>query len=94
VVAERAPGALVCLDTFHLITWATSALDEVRREEGNHLRRTGGAKAAKEFKGLRWLLLRNWENLTRLRRLSSSIATPHRCDVGELWIKLGLRSEM
>jgi transposase len=64
VVAERAPGALVCLDTFHLISWATSALDEVRREEWNHLRRTGGAKAAKEFKGLRWLLLRNWENLS------------------------------
>jgi transposase len=64
VVAERAPEALVCLDTFHLVGWATDALDEVRREEWNHLRRTGGAKAAKEFKGLRWLLLRNWESLT------------------------------
>ena len=63
VVAARAPDALVCLDTFHLIGWATSALDEVRREEWNHLRRSGGARAAKEFKGLRWLLLRNWENL-------------------------------
>ncbi len=38
-------------------------MDEVRREEWNHLRRSGGAKAAKEFKGLRWMLLRNWENL-------------------------------
>ena len=28
-----------------------------------HLRRNGGAAAAKEFKGMRWLLLRNWENL-------------------------------
>jgi transposase len=64
VVQERSPGALVCLDTFHLIEWATAALDEVRREEWNHLRRTGGARAAKEFKGLRWLLLRNWENLS------------------------------
>lgn len=63
VLAERAPGATVCLDTFHLIGWATKALDEVRREEWNHLRRSGGAKAAKEFKGLRWMLLRNWENL-------------------------------
>jgi transposase len=42
VIAERAPGATVCLDTFHLVSWATSALDEVRREEWNHLRRTGG----------------------------------------------------
>jgi transposase len=64
VVQERSPGALVCLDTFHLIKWATAALDEVRREEWNHLRRTGGARAAKEFKRLRWLLLRNWENLS------------------------------
>jgi transposase len=64
VVAERAPGALICLDTFHLIGWATDALDQVRREEWNRLRRSGGAKAAKTLKGLRWLLVRNWENLT------------------------------
>ncbi len=63
VLAERASSATVCLDTFHLIGWATKALDEVRREEWNGLRRSGGAKAAKEFKGLRWMLLRNWENL-------------------------------
>ena len=36
----------------------------MRREEWNRLRRNGGAKVAKEFKGLRWLLLRNWENLS------------------------------
>jgi transposase len=64
VVAVRAPEATVCLDTYHLVSWATDALDEVRREEWNRLRRTGGAKAAKQFKGLRWLLLRNWENLS------------------------------
>ena len=64
VVAERAPDAIVCLDTFHVIGWATNALDEVRRDEWNRLRQAGGAHAAKQFKGLRWLLLRNWENLT------------------------------
>jgi transposase len=64
VVAVRAPEAVVCLDSYHVTSWATSALEEVRREEWNRLRRTGGAKAAKEFKGLRWLLLRNWENLS------------------------------
>jgi transposase len=68
VVAERAKGATICLDTFHLIGWATDALDEVRRDEWNRLRRTGGAKAAKEFKGLRWMLLRNWENLTSTQK--------------------------
>ncbi|MEX1162281.1 MAG: ISL3 family transposase, partial [Nitriliruptor sp.] len=64
VVAEQAPDAIVTLDTFHLVGWATDAVDEVRRAEWNLLRKTGGATAAKEFKGLRWLLLRNWGNLT------------------------------
>jgi len=68
VVADRAPSATVCLDTFHLVGWATDALDEVRREEWNRLRRNGGAAAAKEFKGLRWMLLRNWENLTSAQK--------------------------
>lgn len=68
VVAEKAPDAVVCLDTFHVIGWATGALDEVRREEWNTLRRAGAGAAAKQFKGLRWLLLRNWENLSAKQR--------------------------
>lgn len=68
VVAERAPGATVCLDTFHVISWAGDALDEVRRGEWNALRNAGDGNAAKEFKGLRFLLLRNWENLTGAQR--------------------------
>ena len=68
VVGQRAPDAIVCIDTFHVIGWATSALDEVRRTEWNKLRRTGAAKAAKEFKGLRFLLRRNWEHLTMGQR--------------------------
>jgi len=63
VVNERAPEAVVCLDTFHVIGWATDAVDQVRRAEWNTLRAAGNAHAAKEFKGLRWILLRNWENL-------------------------------
>jgi transposase len=68
VVAERAPDAIVCLDTFHVIGWATTALDEVRRSEWNRLRRAGAAKAAREFKGLRFLLRRNWEHLSMGQR--------------------------
>jgi transposase len=68
VVAVRAPNAIVCLDTFHVIGWATTALDEVRREEWNKLRRAGRPNAAKEFKGLRFLLRRNWEHLTMGQR--------------------------
>ena len=64
VVGRRAPEAVVCLDSFHVVSWATKALDEVRRAEWNHLRRNGTAAGARELKGMRWLLLRNWENLT------------------------------
>jgi transposase len=31
VVTERAPQAVLCLDAFHVVAWATKALDEVRR---------------------------------------------------------------
>lgn len=68
VVAERAPEAVMCIDTFHVVSWATDALDEVRRQEWNKLRAAGHSGAAKEFKGLRFLLRRNWENLTAAQR--------------------------
>ena len=32
VVARRCPAARICLDPFHIVAWATDALDEVRRE--------------------------------------------------------------
>ena len=68
VVAQRAPQAIVCIDTFHVIGWATTALDEVRRVEWNKLRHAGQAKAAKQFKGMRFLLRRNWEHLSMAQR--------------------------
>ncbi len=65
VVATRAPNAEICLDTFHVMQWATKALDEVRRDLWRRLK---GKAAAKPVKGLRWLLLRNWANLTVAQR--------------------------
>jgi transposase len=65
VVAVRAPNAEICLDTFHAMTWATKALDEVRRDLWRRLK---GKAAAKAVKGLRWPLLRNWANLTVAQR--------------------------
>ena len=69
VVAERAPDAIVCLDTFHVVGWATNALDECRRTEWNRLRHSGGHHAARQVKGLRWILLRNWEHLSSKQRV-------------------------
>lgn len=68
VLAERCPQAEVCMDTYHVIAWATEALDEVRRAEWNDRRQNGTAAEAKSVKGLRWLLVRNWENLSRRQR--------------------------
>jgi len=41
VVRRFAPGAEVCLDPFHVVQWATRAVDDVRRETWNRLRRSG-----------------------------------------------------
>jgi transposase len=38
VVAERAPQAIRCADAFHVVAWATEALDEVRRQAWNDAR--------------------------------------------------------
>jgi len=38
VVAERFPNALRCADAFHIVAWATDALDEVRRQTWNDAR--------------------------------------------------------
>lgn len=44
VVAEKCPTAIICADPFHIVKWATDALDEVRREAWNQAR----AQARKE----------------------------------------------
>src|SRR5262245_12730924 len=41
VVTERAPEAVLCLDAFHVVAWATKALDEVRRALAAHRPRAG-----------------------------------------------------
>lgn len=71
VVAERCPNAVRCADPFHVVKWATEALDEVRRQAWNEARgavfqrradrATGVAKALKHA---RYALWKNPENLT------------------------------
>ena len=63
-VREHAPQAVICIDNYHVVQLATKALDEVRREHWNELRRAGQPDAAKQFKDSRWSLLKNPEDLT------------------------------
>jgi transposase len=70
----HAPQAVICIDPFHAVKLVTDALDVVRRQAWNDLRRDGQAHAAKKFKGARWALLKNPTNLSdaqaaTLRRL-------------------------
>lgn len=44
VVRERCPQAVRCADPFHVVGWATDALDTVRRDAWNQARRAGNTK--------------------------------------------------
>ncbi len=59
----HAPQATICFDPYHVVALGTKALDTVRREHWQILRRADPA-AAKRFKGARWALLKRPENLT------------------------------
>jgi transposase len=64
VVARRCPKATLCMDPFHVVAWATEALDTVRREVWNAARRSGETGLAKDLKGARFALWKNPEHLT------------------------------
>jgi len=79
-VNEHCPQAVRCADPFHVVAWATEALDEQRRTAWNAAR--GAARgttrannrnhrptgATKALKNARWALWKNPENLTEHQR--------------------------
>jgi len=67
-VARRCPAVVLCLDPFHIVRWATDALDEVRRQTWNAARRDGQPALARELKGARFALWKNPEHLTVRQR--------------------------
>jgi transposase len=79
VVGERAPQAVLCLDAFHIVAWATAALDAVRRGMWNQLRAAGNKDQANTLKATRWALLKNPANQTGDQRSTvASIATTNK----------------
>lgn len=68
VVREMCPDAVLCIDPFHVVAWATKALDEVRRGMWNELRDRGETARANAMKGSRWALVKNPEDLTRKQK--------------------------
>jgi transposase len=63
-VAEYCPDARQCLDPFHVVAWATKALDEVRNQVWREARRDGQRALADTVKGARYALWKNPEDLT------------------------------
>ncbi|MGO4385883.1 ISL3 family transposase, partial [Specibacter sp. RAF43] len=49
VVAKKCPNAVRCADPFHVVSWATDALDEVRRGAWNQARKA--ARANEPYRG-------------------------------------------
>lgn len=64
VVRSRCLNAKLTMDQFHVVQWATDALDVVRRQVWNDARRAGQTAVAKELKGARYALWRNPEDLS------------------------------
>lgn len=69
VVAGQATQAILCLDPFHVVRWATDALDEILREVWNQARRRGDRGMAHALKGARWAL---WKGASTSPSFSSN----------------------
>ena len=59
VVREKAPGALICLDAFHVVKWAGERLDELRRRLASDLRAAGKGDQAAALGSSMWALRKN-----------------------------------
>jgi transposase len=64
VVKVQAPNAVLCLDSFHVVAWASEAVEEVRRRIGRDLKAAGRQEEATALKGSRWAVLKSPEKLT------------------------------
>lgn len=79
---QHAPNATICLDPFHVVALATRAVDDVRRPMWQEMRRLPDPSFAKQFKGARWALLKNPDNLTD--RQATTLAAIRR-NGGNMW---------
>ena len=70
VVDARCPNAVRGADPFHVVAWATDALDQVRRDVWNTARGGKGqaTAASKALKNTRWALWRNPDDLTEAQQ--------------------------
>ncbi len=72
-VRARCPQATLCTDPFHVVQWATQALDQIRRALWNQLRHSGHPDLARSLKHARWALCKNPENLSAKQQHSLAL---------------------
>ena len=63
-VAAHCPNAERVLDGFHIVSWMTGALDQVRKRLWNDARRAGDEEATKRMRGAKYAVLKNPGDLT------------------------------
>ncbi|MGC8514428.1 MAG: transposase [Acidimicrobiales bacterium] len=63
-VTDNAARAIVCADPFHMVKLVGDALGEVRRDLWRQLWLLPDPRYARDFKGARWALLKNPDDLT------------------------------
>ena len=90
-VRANAPHAIVCFDPSHVVQFATTALEAVRRSIWQHSRSLPDQSLAKKFKGTRWVLLKNPENLTEKQQVTLE---QMRQDGGLLWQAYQLKESL
>jgi transposase len=103
VVTARCPNAVQCADPFHIVKWATEALDEVRRDAWNRARRAGQTRRhgrgrrestqdARRLKGSRYALWKNPDRLTDRQRAKLEWIAKNDSALYRAWLlKEGLR---
>ena len=63
-VAAHCPNAERVLDGFHIVSWMTGALDQVRRRLWNQARRAGDEEVTKRMRGAKYAVLQNPDDPT------------------------------
>jgi transposase len=102
-VAKACPGAVRCADPFHVVKWATEALDEVRRQFWRTARGSGQTRSkgrgrrdstgtALKLRDCRYALWKNPENLTPRQRATLDWIEKTHPGLHRAWLlKEGLR---
>ena len=89
-VKEHLPNAERVLDSFHIVSWMTDTLDQVRQRLWNQARRGNDKTATETMKGLKYAVLKNPGDLTE--RQSGALETLRDTDPrGQLYRSWQLR---